>query len=241
MLLQIRSHDLHRILSEASLFAHPLPNLPAINAVHLICDKTSLAAIATDRFKMAVTRLPLTDFSEGEVTPFKTTIPLEQVKLLAQHLKTPKGFQHIRYVKLDLDDSDGAVVSEGLAPAIFNVTASSGAELTFRIKPVTDHPFPQWKHLLKPSDEDGQMVGCITLSPDHMEPFFKVAKAGNHGQLRFTFRGSTKPVVVHMGENFAGLVMPYRPDSGDVGWPHPEWLQNLLGGKVASPNEAVTK
>lgn len=234
-MLQVLTHELHRILSEAALFAHKSSDLPTINAVLLECDGTNLVALATDRFKLAISRVRLDVPADGEdgdrPAPFQTAIPLDQVNMLVQHLKTPRAFQSFRQVTLTSGANDSKIdVQESLAPNIFSFTSAYSAELSIKVVPVPDK-FPNWRPLM--SLDGAEAIRGIALDPHHLAPFFKVAAARGEHRLQLRFRGPNKPVLVQLGGgDFAGLVMPIRLPGADEEWDHSEWFSKLIAEAV---------
>lgn len=232
-MLEIPAHDLFQILTQASLFAHQSNELPSINAVLLEFDGKDLLAVATDRFKLAVIRYPImaSDPSEeATLTPFKTSLPLDQVRLLASHLKTPVGLRDVRHVTIDIGSGDYLGVQDTLAPNIFNVT-NSESQVTVNITPVSN-TFPRWRHLLPPIDptEGGTTVpvlagvDAIGLGANHIGAVFKLANLRGHNSLAFIFTSAQQRVVVHVDENCLAIVMPMRLESKPV---TPEWAHTV--------------
>src|SRR5437868_12633975 len=99
--LTVRSHDLHNLLKTAILFACKDSTIPGINGVRLERHGDQLLAIATDRFRLGITRITLTgNQCEGD---FAAYVRLDQIKPAIPTLKVPVRDQDWQLVTLSIE------------------------------------------------------------------------------------------------------------------------------------------
>jgi len=198
--------DLVRVLTEASMFATKSNDIPMLHAVRLEATGTHLLAVATDRFVLGVSRAPY------EGTPFMITLPMPEVKLVVGACKLKAG----RFIKPD-DVVDLRVTPKGtllhvaLDETVITVPTFKG-----------DFPYPDWRKLLGISTNVDEVLGTVAVNPTYLAKFGRIGPT----RAKFYLRGPNKPVMVSVGEDFVGLIMPIRPADGEDPklWSLPEWL-----------------
>lgn len=221
MTLSLTANDLHTILSDAMGFVSPASdNLPAIQTVRLesVRDtgtagpRTSLIAIATDRFTLGASRATATLASDNNIA---ITIAAGDVKNILRIAKTAKRDIKTRHVAIDNDDNQ----------TTFSFT--TGESVT--IRPV-DTSFPAWRQLLAENDADmHKPCAGIGISAQRLAQFAKVGAAKTDVMQIFPTikdNGALGVVSIKIGDNFAGLVMAARAETHNYlhQYSRPAWL-----------------
>lgn len=200
--------SLWRVLTEASLFAHPNNLLPMLNTVRLEATGTHLLAVATDRFTIGASSAPY------EGAPFAVTLPMREVKLILDACKPGR--------RTPFDVADLRATPKG---ALLHVKLG---ETTITV-PTYRGEFPRWRQLLpEPVEASEPVVGSIDLNPAYLARFAKIGR-----DAKFYLRGPNKPVGVRVGDYFVGVVMPIRGNGG-TGWTLPDWLETAAADKAVA-------
>lgn len=204
----IERADLVRVLTEASLFATKTDDLPILNAVRLEATGTHLLAVATDRFMLGVSS------AEYEGAPFVITLPMAEVKLILGACKLKAG----RWKPKDVVDL--RVTPKG---TLLHVTLDETVITVPTFQSASDFTYPEWRKLLGASTtEVGEVIGTVGINPQYLAKFGKIGR-----QAKFYLRAPNKPVMVRIGDDFVGLIMPIRiPDDDPKVWTLPEWLDD---------------
>lgn len=190
----ILSLELHRILTDAQLFASRDATLPMIYAVQLEADGERLHARATDRFTLGISTTPY-------VGPkFKVLLPLPEVDLIRTFARPGRGWRKERRTTLHVTPQ-GTLLRINIDGMQLSVPTSKGE-------------FPKYKQLFPENGAEVEAVpGGMGFNPAYLARFGRVS--GNYGGARYYRIGANKPMVVTVGENFVGLIMPVRTP-GDV-------------------------
>jgi DNA polymerase III sliding clamp (beta) subunit (PCNA family) len=197
--------DLIRVLTEASMFATKHADIPILNAVRLEATGTHLIAVATDRFVLGVSSAPY------EGTPFMITLPMPEVKLVIGACKVKAG-------RFKPDD----VVDLRVTPkrTLLHVTLDETVITvpTFKV----DFPYPDWRKLIGTSTDVGEVIGTVGINPTYLAKFGRIGPT----RAKFYLRGPSQAVMVCVGDDFVGLIMPIRlrDDDDPKVWTLPEWL-----------------
>jgi DNA polymerase III sliding clamp (beta) subunit (PCNA family) len=198
--------DLIRVLTEASMFAIKSKDIPMLNAVRLEATGTHLIAVATDRFVLGVSS------AKYEGTPFAITLPIPEVKLVVGACKLKAG----RYKPDDVVDL--RVTPKG---TLLHVTMDETVITVPTFKSERDFQYVDWRKLIGTSTDVGEVLGTVGINPTYLAKFGRIGPT----KAKFYLRGPTKPVMVCVGADFVGLIMPIRiPDDDPKVWELPEWL-----------------
>lgn len=231
----VQSVDLHRILSDASLFASTDVTLPGINVVRLEFDKDQVLAIATDRFRLGVSRAKVLDGDEVSMSLY-----LDDVKRLIQSAKTKRAEEGWRAVDVTSDGksvqftfNDGSLAAARIADVDFP---------KFRglfPKSVSLPPLPAPDSTAKVTAQTAQNMRDVlaksrhatAFTAEYLASFGKVKGTGDRASRIFVYAHDSaygygqKPLTVTIGDDFVGLVMPVKfGDDDPRQWATPDWL-----------------
>lgn len=171
------------------------PYLPTINCVRLELDGDRFLAAATDRYSLAVCRASLEGWEEDAppVEALTASLRTDDVKRLFAFLRPQRR-----------DVAHWTLTDESLTVAV-----NSGPTLTVRT--VEAENFPNWRAILGEvtgrESEPGTQMGFTPRIVDH---FHKSAKVLGEVGMTWGFVSPLKPVVVRIGADFVGLLMPCR-------------------------------
>lgn len=185
-----------RVINAVLAHASTNTDLPVINAVRLELDGDRLLAVATDRYTIAICRASLTDWDDKA----------KKVKPQAGSLRSADVKRVLDFLKPHRKD----VATWKLTDTSLTVTVS-GASLTV---PTADENFPNWRivlgSVLDHAPEPGQQMG---FTPRIVSHFQRSADALGELAMTWQFVSLLKPVIVRIGDEFLGLLMPCRlPD-----------------------------
>ena len=202
----INSADLYRVTKEAELFAGKDTGLPMLAAVKYEVTEHGLIVTSTDRFVAGFNRV---DIDQVEGTNDDTRIfflaPAERKHLLS-FLSNGKTARRAFPLLV--------TVGEGF----FEVSDYENA-----VKVVTaDVVYPKVAHLIPDNDAlVGEVSSVMSIDARKLALFAKVEGSHNAVFMR-NVNKETAPLVVRIGGNFIGLVMPTH--LGDRETKIPAWL-----------------
>jgi hypothetical protein len=188
--------DVERVIGAALCHASADSTLPVINVVRLELLGDRLLAIGTDRYSLAVVRASLKDWdSEAKRIrlPQTGSISVADVKRLFAFLR-PQRTKSARWT-LKKDE--------------LTVLAGDGSEITV---PTADaEHFPDWRVIARgvlgrEPDPGAQMA----FTPRVVDHFHRSAKVLGEQRMSWQFVSHLKPVVVRIGTDFLGMLMPCR-------------------------------
>ena len=208
----MKAADLHRILTNAALFASTDKTVESLCVVRLELSGDQALAVATDRFTLGVARA---DYLGGE--PFTFSLANDDVALVARMAKTPARDSDWRNVFITTDSVDD--------PREVTFQFTTGESFTAR--PYAAE-FPKYRQLIPtviPADntELRDNYHTVGFTAAYLARFAKVI-APKGTPMRITTYSPSKPAVVRIGAEFLGLVMPVRIPDGDRGYSVPAWL-----------------
>lgn len=201
--------ELARVLGNVLPHAGQDDTMPMLRVVGIIPAADGFAAVATDRYTLAVS-VGVTSDQRGPIPNAYTvmregTAPLIRIdsrecKALIADLK------RLKLATVHVGECDGRVVV-GTSDLSYQRTISQ-----------PDGEFPRFGQLAKPLDEYTGIDGAIGISPANLAKFAKVVPTPGTGgvarkstaPLLFQFSGSNRPVLVTVGSEFAAIVMPTR-------------------------------
>lgn len=205
--LILTAAELHRVLSEAALFASDGASLPPINGVQLTATGKHLIAVGTDRFLLGASSAPY------EGAKFQVFIRLDSVAVILKLLK-PGRRPVLHRVSLRVTPKATRL----------NVEVSAHEEITLLTVPTKDGDlFPKWKQLIPAKDESTDGTSrVIGFNPEYLGKFGRLNQ--QYRSARYLFAGPNKPSSVMIGDNFVGIIMPVRVPDGHA-WKLPGWAK----------------
>lgn len=197
---QVDAGVLAVLLSDAMIFAGHSRDLPSLHAVRLESTVTELLAVGCDRFSLGVARAPL------ESIRWEVNLDLSDVRTILTLCREHKG-EKVRLAR----------TATGLR---FSFGTRRGTDLT-----VSDNGllYPQWRPLIPATVEAAESnTPVMGFSPARLAKFARVKSST--GDMRLLWQPH-KPLGVRIGDNFVGILMPYRlPEGTDREWRAPKWL-----------------
>lgn len=190
--------QVERVIAAVLPHASAATDLPLLNAVRLELDGKRLLAVAADRYSLAVCRADLTEWDK-DAKPVKATaahVRVGDVERLLAFLRPQRKF----------------AATWKLTASHLTVSFAGGSSLTV---PTSDSEnFPQWRALVTPLfDREPEPGARMGFTPRVVEHFHQSAKALGELHETWQFISPLKPVIVRIGDDFLGLLMPCRlPD-----------------------------
>jgi hypothetical protein len=185
--------QMERVIGAVLPHTSPAHELPMLNSVRLELDGDRLLTVASDRYSLAVCRASLKEWDK-EAKPVKDTtasVRVDDVKRLLAFLRPQRKF----------------AATWKLTAATLTVSFAGGPSLTVRT--ADGENFPEWRAIFvdtaarKP--EPGARMG---FTPRVVEHFHRSAKVLGEPTETWHFVSPLKPVIVRVGEDFLGLLMP---------------------------------
>lgn len=202
MTVTILASDLARILSEASQFAHRGTDLPMINCVRLEADGGRLTAVATDRFRLGASSAELA----GGKPRWQIMVPLSQVKLLGGAAKLAGRLARVELYYISGDNGELRLDFDTLSMKVIGMGGH----------------FPKWRDIVASASETPDSFGgYFAVNPQYMATFGKVKRNGG-GHMRVRVRSASKVILVLIGDDFVGAIMPVRDQMGEA---VPQWAK----------------
>lgn len=240
-LATLQAHQLHRVLSDAAVFASHDETMPRICMVHVEFTGDHMLAVATDRFRLGVSKIGPVDGKtvlgsvDGEAS---FNLALRDVQTLIKLSKTLRRDERTRVVWIN-QSNDGAVRDDGTRVGTVTFKFSDGASLD--VVP-QDTEFPRWRQLFP---ESGTQVprDATAFTAEYLASFAKVDGGSSQRLVMYShddihgrrdkpekpvvgeLYGSQRPTTFTIGDNFVGLLMPVKlEDDGQREWVKPGWL-----------------
>jgi hypothetical protein len=208
-LVRVKAADLHRIVSNAAIFADTDETLATINCVEFDLKPTHLVTVGCTRFVLGVSTLPV---SSTESTVFR--LRLREIAQLVKAAKTLKR------------DADRFVDISQLYDGSVMFKFSDGITLDL---PTSRLNYVTWRGLF-PTDT-GVETAIMAYTAEYLALFAKVVPAETMTPTMRTWTHdntptarSRKPVTVKIGDGFAGLIMPVKLPEGQHDWTVPDWF-----------------
>lgn len=202
--LGVNGLDLYRILTDAQMFAGRDNSLPMLYGVQLEADGKRLHARATDRFTLGIS----TTVYEGPA--FKVFLPMPEVDLLRAFTRPGRGWRKTRIATLHCTPQ-ATILRVSIDGATVSVPAG-------RVE------FPKFRQLFPSTGTEVEaFTGGMGFNPAYLARFGRVG--GRHSGARYYQQGRNKPMVVTVGDDFVGLIMPVRtPDDQASRLSLPDWF-----------------
>jgi DNA polymerase III sliding clamp (beta) subunit (PCNA family) len=195
----ITTSDLRTISGAVGHYASKDVTLPMLGLVELTVEGTTVVAMATDRYRLGVVRVPLADDTvEGE-RQGTVVIPATQLAMIAKSVDKKVGL--VRFTSAD----DAAVVTDVYGGASWTIQDAH-------------QDVPPMRKLLAGAISDAQKESGHALAfganPAYMADLKKSATALGLGrEVPAVFHPGSepgKPFLVTIGEHFILLQMPMR-------------------------------
>lgn len=216
---QLLCSDLHRVLSNALLFAGKDESLPMLACVHLESTGTHLVATGTDRFTLGSSAAPYQD------EKWSLLLPVIHVQTLLAVLKPHVGRRNWHWQNAKLSRSEQGYRLRVELPydqIKFSFPTRQSFDDSIR--------FPLWKQLLKAQKITDASPSTVIVDPLKLAKFARVRDVDYGAKdMQIVIPQRHKQVHVRIGDLFLGLIMPIaRP--GTVSNPDavpeeaPAWL-----------------
>jgi hypothetical protein len=235
-LATMRAVELHRALSDASIFASHNETIPGgvcMVRIEFTGVQHTMLAVATDRFRLGVSRVVLDGKPDSLTESFGSdatfNLALRDVSALIRLAKTLKRDEYTRVVWMTQSATNAHTVT-------FKFSDGAALDVT-----PSDAEFPKWRQLF-PDSGTQHPRAATAFTADYLASFGKVDSGFGarivmyshddaHGYDREKQK-SQKPTTFTIGENFVGLLMPVKIEDGPDGnngsskrvWHKPEWI-----------------
>lgn len=191
--IEVTTVDLLRAFADVKTFAATDGTLPMLCAVQLEFGGTDLHMIATDRYTLGVTRLPVGQ----EIVQPPRVVRTDEIERIEKAFRPPRGLNPSLAVEFG---------DEGLS---VETTATLDGEPTHRLAvPWFNGKVPGWREILAGVDREGDVVGAAHFTPQYLAKFSKLQREDE--PVRIHPGSPTKPWRVTVGDHFVGLIMPCR-------------------------------
>lgn len=187
------------------IFAAVLPHasedryLPVINNIRIEMEGDQVLAVATDRYSLGICRATLSGWAEDAAPAEKiaASLRLDDVKRLFTFLRPQR--KDVATWKLTAD----------------TLAVSLGDDTSLTIRTVQADGFPNWRAIVGSVVERQPEPGAqMAFTPRVVDSFQKTAKALDERSTTWHFVSPLKPVIVRIGSDFLGMLMPARiPDN----------------------------
>lgn len=238
--LELTAFDAHYLLKTSLVCTGTDRTVPVLCAVRLEVQGRYLLAVSTDRFRLGIARVGLKGYMRaGEPYTYEnSTIPESDAP--------DSGFEAVLLDSADVKVAAAALKPgrrEGEMPVTFTRRPDGGIDWenrytgqSGRMRPV-DASFPKWRGLIPdqalraPSvlrtdpEPDGYRFMCNAA---YLADFAKAAKFRGAPIVVEPTSGPNRPIVVRVGADFLGLIMPVRGGAGDQAEDRAVWVE-LLG------------
>lgn len=206
MSVTLTDAELRVLLAPVVPFASNDDRLPVLTAVSLNVRGGYLVAAATDRFRMAMQRVRL---AAGVPDGFAALVDIAFVKKLLAAFKPVRGRDPLEVTLTVEDDTIWATAGGGFGFDLADIRIGSRLILG---------QFPTVETLVTRDLAEQPTADVFGLNPSFLAAFKTAADV--HGEPVIVVRpgvGAGKPVMVQVGDDFLGLLMPRK--SRDVGAP----------------------
>lgn len=202
----VRSFDLHNLLKSALLFAGKDDTLPMLECVKLELVGDYLVAATTDRFRLAVIRIPAEQGLGDDTGPFSVLLDRKQVTAALPALKT--GVR-------DADWQKVVLTHEGKTVGWRQTEGVSGTFADYS----EDYSFPTFARLI-PSDAgpvaDSPQRSTVCLDSAYLADWTKAAWTKGASMIIEPGATKDKPVTIRIGIYLLGIQMPLRPNDNEM-------------------------
>lgn len=242
MKVLLNNRTLHTLLRPVLPMTSNNWSLPVLERVVLQAHNGYLTASATDRFRIGVQRVKV---EEGSSDEFRATLRRDDaLKLLPLFKPNRRGLLH--QAQLSVEVVDDKIVFESLPPDQENAHMVPAHEFEgMRLVVANDErrdaaEFPDiWNLTAKRLAKEAGERQAALVNFELLVGFREAAKLNadqSTAEISVTGNGNNDPLVVKIGEDFIGLLMPRRPSGEQT--EGPAW-QEFLGRLSAQSIEAT--
>lgn len=203
--------------------------------VGLECDGRNLIAVATNRFVLGASRAEFTG------PKFEAVIPRQFVELLIRVCKTVRGRDLLHWVDFARGEDNVALQFFGglqiTVPTVPKPPALRGKGGRFLPR---ERTFPAWRQLIPLVSDSANSE--FSVNPEYMAQFAHVDTGGSYGEKRMRVVQPTtnKQILIRIGENFIGILMPIRANDTDAPL-RPAWLGDAPKPESTAEDAPATK
>lgn len=208
-------------------FAGTDDTLPMLAAVRCEVMNGELWLATTDRYTVGAHRVALhPDYPQSD--DFAVTLPLSVAK------------QALAIVKLGQSEFKGIETVVTLEVEDRHVRVTAGMDTHLLKGRASEDAFPQWRHFFAaPAKDDAVTDRFFAFNPALLARFGKIG-GGKTATMTCYMQSATKPMMVQIGDDFFGVVMPVRsPEGRTHGGVMRDALPGWVGGST-SVEPAVT-
>ena len=187
--------QVERVIAAVLPHASDDKTLPGINCVRVELSAHSFLATATDRYSLGVCRAALTDWDDKAKKVKKVVASLrpDDIKRLLAFLRPNRTLP----------------ATWTLTTSALSVAVSSGDSIT--ISTAESDGYPDWRALFSGvANREAEPGPEMAFTPRIVDHFHKTAKALGYPHMHWNFVSPLKPVIVQIGEEFVGMLMPCR-------------------------------
>jgi len=189
--------QVERVIAAVLPHASGDTTLPTLNSIRIELDGHRFLAMATDRYSLGVCRADLKTWDEKakRAKPVTAQLPPSDLKRLFTFLRPTRTVP-----------ADWTLTADALT------VVADGNSLT--IHAAEGENYPKWRSLFDSVVKTDAAPGTdMAFTPRVVDHFHKSAKALGHVSMRWRFTTPLKPVIVEIGEDFVGMLMPCRISS----------------------------
>lgn len=202
----IKARQFYLTLTEVLKCASKDETLPSICAVKFFVKNGSMFIMATDRFRIAVGKIPGTELEDGQWVAGRGDVSALIGTLRAHKIGSAKSDKTF----LDIETGE-----------TWKVTAQNGTELTMRAD--WDADFPKVQHFIPNDWEQGVTVDGARIGADKNYLYSFDADRDGRPQVF-----ASNPDA---GFDVVGVVMPVREPDGDRTWKRAAEMRDQLEGQ----------
>lgn len=188
----------HRALATALPFASEDPTIPMICSVHVQFTETHMIASATDRYAVGQYRSEL--ITPDPLFVWHAVLSAETVRDIMRIFRPRKGDVSSQ---VNIESGTGAI-------EIADTTGAVGGRF-----PTLDVAYPPIEQFWFQGEIEATSV--VGINGRYMNRFGRLS-FGAKEPMRIEMHGPRKPIHVHIGENFRGLIMPVKNVEELVRW-----------------------
>lgn len=200
--LTLNTHDLHRALKTAAVFATTDATIPGLRGVKInVLPTGEILFSATDRFRIGIVRITATEHAGIDPAGQPFYLSLDDVKTLVPLLKVPARDQGKHTTDVTLDARE----------LTWDTGTTRGAFRHY------DHETPKLFSLIDTEAttpivaEDAKAnASRLGVNPAYLASFAKAAWERRDTMIVEPATTPARPCMIRVGDHFLGLIMPVR-------------------------------
>lgn len=220
----ITTADVRKIERAIGQYASKDVTLPVINRIELRVEGKYVYASTTDRYRLAVVRVPLAAYSDDYAQHGRLTISLGDLERISKSVDVKAPYAPVRFERYD-EDSD--------APRATATDVYGGAEWALGGQDVEMPPLGELisgalADCRSAADgNDGAVAASFAANPAYVADLKRTATALKERGEPAVFHPAsrrTKPFLVTIGQDFLLLQMPMRVEPAAAAETLAEWV-----------------